>query len=60
MLIAKYRDKNRIKKASEAIDRIRKKIGKKGKNVCMTEIVRKLRDKKYATSPWYFSYSKMV
>jgi len=25
MVIAKYRDKNRIRKASEAIDRIRKK-----------------------------------
>lgn len=51
MVIAKYRDKDRKRKASEAIDRIRKKIGSKGKRICITEIVRKLRDKRYATSP---------
>jgi len=51
MVIAKYRDKDdRIRKASEAIDRIRKKIGSKNTDVSMTEIVRKLRDERYATS----------
>jgi len=51
MVIAKYRDKDRIRKASEAIDRIRKKIGSKNIDISMTEIVRKLRDEKNVTSP---------
>jgi len=51
MVIAKYRDKDRIRKASEAIDRIRKKIGSKNTDISMTEIVRKLRDEKNVTSP---------
>ena len=51
MVMAKYRDKDRIRKASEAIDRIRKKIGSKNIDISMTEIVRKLRDEKNVTSP---------
>jgi len=47
--VARYRDKNKIKRASEAIDRIREKVKNRGK-VSMTEIVRKWRDKRYATS----------
>ncbi len=46
--IAKYRDRNKIKKASEEIDKIRSKIKHGGS---MTDTIRKWRDSRYAPRP---------
>lgn len=46
--VARYRDKSRMRKASAAIDKIRKRT--KGKDISMTEIVRKWRDTRYGPS----------
>ena len=46
--VARYRDINRIRKASSAIDKIREKT--KGAEMSMTEIVRKWRDTRYGSS----------
>lgn len=48
MTVAEYRDKDKIRKASESIDKIRKKVGSSGES--MTEIVREWREKRYDTS----------
>ena len=45
--VAKYRDRNKIKKASEEIDKIRSKARKGGS---MTNTIRKWRDSRYAPS----------
>lgn len=47
--VARFRDKTKIKRASERIDEIRKKIGK-GEGKTMTEIIRKWRDTRYGPS----------
>jgi|FaiFalFF_MnMetaG_3_1042247.scaffolds.fasta_scaffold07459_2 cell fate (sporulation/competence/biofilm development) regulator YmcA (YheA/YmcA/DUF963 family) len=46
--VARYRDKAKMKKASEEIDKIRKKAGVGGKST--TEILREWRDKRCASS----------
>jgi hypothetical protein len=48
MTIARYRDRTRMKKASEEIDRIRMKIKPSGRST--TEILREWRDKRYGPS----------
>lgn len=48
MTVAEYRDKDKIRKASESIDEIRKAIGSKGKSA--TEIVREWRKNRYGSS----------
>ena len=45
--VAKYRDRNKIRKASEKIDKIRSKSRKGGS---MTNTIRKWRDSRYAPS----------
>ena len=46
--VARYRDKNKMKKASEEIDKIRAKVKVGGKST--TEILREWRDRRYGTS----------
>jgi hypothetical protein len=48
MTIARYRDRTKMKKASEEIDRIRTKIKPSGRST--TEILREWRDKRYGPS----------
>jgi hypothetical protein len=46
--VAKFRDRAKIRRASEEIDKIRKKVGVGGKST--TEILRKWRDKDVSSS----------
>jgi hypothetical protein len=46
--VARYRDKNKMRKASEEIDRIRAKVKVGGKST--TEILREWRDRRYGPS----------
>jgi hypothetical protein len=46
--VARYRDKNKMKKASEEIDKIRAKVKVGGKST--TEILREWRDRRYGPS----------
>lgn len=48
MTAAEYRDRDRIRRASESIDKIRKKAGDSGES--MTEIVREWREKRRDSS----------
>jgi len=44
--VAKFRNRSKIRRASEEIDKIRKKVGVGGKST--TEILREWRDKRYS------------
>ncbi len=46
--VARYRDKSKMKKAAETMDKVREKT--KGKGISMTKIIRKWRDTRYGSS----------
>ena len=48
--VAKYRDKDKIRRVSQEIDRIREKTKGKGDGTTTAEIIRKWRDTRYGPS----------